>query len=132
MTQFLPFVIVGLAAGSLYGLAGIGLVLTYKTSGIFNFAHGAIAAAAAFAFYQLHDLDHVPWPIAVVVAVVAVGGIGGVVIEQIARRLAGVGPALAIVATGGPLLAIQGRIHAPVRHTTPNFPSFLPRRGVPV
>ncbi len=37
----------------MYGLAGTGLLLTYKTSGILNFAHGAVAAAAAYLFYWL-------------------------------------------------------------------------------
>ena len=44
MTEFLPFIILGLTSGSVYGLAGVGLVLTYKTSGVFNFAFGAIGA----------------------------------------------------------------------------------------
>ena len=43
MKDYLPFIVVGVSAGSLYGLAGMGLVLAYKTSGIFNFAQGAIA-----------------------------------------------------------------------------------------
>ena len=47
MQEFLPFIVIGLTAGSVYGLAGTGLVLTYKTSGVFNFAYGAIAAVAA-------------------------------------------------------------------------------------
>ena len=46
MEEFLPFIVIGLTAGSVYGLAGTGLVLTYKTSGVFNFAYGAIAAVA--------------------------------------------------------------------------------------
>ena len=51
VNDLLPFVVIGLTAGSVYGLAGTGLVLTYKTSGVFNFAYGAIAAVAAFVFY---------------------------------------------------------------------------------
>ena len=47
----LPFIIVGLVTGSVYGLAGVGLVLTYKTSGIFNLAYGALATVAAYLFY---------------------------------------------------------------------------------
>ena len=39
----LPFIIGGLTTGSVYGLAAVGLVLTYKTSGVLNFAHGALA-----------------------------------------------------------------------------------------
>ncbi|MGH9282518.1 MAG: ABC transporter permease subunit, partial [Acidimicrobiales bacterium] len=48
MSQLLPFIVVGVVTGSLYGLAGLGLVLTYRTSGVFNFAHGALAAASAY------------------------------------------------------------------------------------
>ena len=54
VTDFLPFIVVGITAGSLYGLAAMGLALTYKTSGVFNFAHGAVAAAAAYVFDELH------------------------------------------------------------------------------
>ena len=43
MAEILPFIVIGLAVGSVYGLAATGLVLTYKTSGIFNFAYGALA-----------------------------------------------------------------------------------------
>ena len=48
------FIISGIATGSIYGLAAAGLVLTYKTSGVLNFAHGAVAAAAAYFFYWLN------------------------------------------------------------------------------
>ena len=38
MSEILPFVVAGIAAGAIYGLVATGLVLTYRTSGIFNFA----------------------------------------------------------------------------------------------
>jgi branched-subunit amino acid ABC-type transport system permease component len=50
MSDLLTFAIIGLATGSVYALAGLGLVLTDKTSGIFNFAHGALAAVSAYVF----------------------------------------------------------------------------------
>ena len=62
MSDFWPFVIAGLTTGSLYGLAAMGLVLTYKTSGIFNFAHGAIAAGAAYIFFELNTRNDISWP----------------------------------------------------------------------
>ena len=55
LLQLLPFVVAGIASGAIYGLAGTGLVLTYKSSGIFNFGHGAIATVAAYVFYGLHS-----------------------------------------------------------------------------
>ena len=62
--MLLPFIIIGVVSGAVYGLAAVGLVLSYRTSGIFNFAHGALATLSAYLFYELHDTAHVAWPIA--------------------------------------------------------------------
>ena len=42
MRDLLAFTIVGIVTGSIYAIAASGLVVTYTTSGVFNFAHGAI------------------------------------------------------------------------------------------
>ena len=47
MHLFLTYTILGLVTGAVYGIAASGLVLTYTTSGIFNFAQGAMAMLAA-------------------------------------------------------------------------------------
>jgi hypothetical protein len=41
-TEFFQFTVLGIAAGSIYAIAAAGLVLTYTTTGVFNFAHGAL------------------------------------------------------------------------------------------
>lgn len=74
----LPFVIIGLTSGSIYALAGLGLVLTYKTSGVFNFAHAALATVAAYVFYALFVLNGWAWPLAALVAVAVVGPTMGI------------------------------------------------------
>jgi branched-subunit amino acid ABC-type transport system permease component len=125
MTDLLPFVVVGIATGSVYGLAGMGLVLTYKTSGIFNFAHGAIAAIAAYVYYDLNALRGLPWPVALVGAVVVVPPIIALVMERIARALAGATATMKIVATLGLQLAITSTLTA-VYGSGKEFPSFLP------
>src|SRR2546426_11609245 len=109
MNAFLPFIIAGLVSGSVYGLAATGLVLTYKTTGIFNFAHGAVATAGAYLFYELHSQHGLPWPLALVVSVVAVGLGLGVVLERLGGAVAdatAVGKVLATVRVlclgGGP------------------------------
>ena len=53
MSTFLLFTILGLVTGATYAIAASGLVVTYTTSGIFNFAHGAIGMFMAFVFWQL-------------------------------------------------------------------------------
>ena len=88
MSQFWPFIIAGLATGSLYALAALGLVLTYKTSGIFNFAHGAIAAGAAYIFFELHTRNGMSWPLAGVIVIFVVAPIAGILTERLARGLA--------------------------------------------
>ncbi len=125
MNDLLPFIVVGVAAGSLYGLAGLGLTLSYKTSGVFNFAHGSIAATAAFAFFSLHRQWGVPWPVALVAAVGVVGVVAGLVVERVSRSVGTGEPALAIVATVGPLLAIQGLIQWRYGIATRQFDPFL-------
>src|SRR5581483_5399971 len=81
----LPFLIARLTTGSVYGLAGMGLVLGYKTSGIFNFAHGAIAAGAAYLFYFLHVEQGWAWPPAAVVCVLVAGPLFGLALERCPR-----------------------------------------------
>ena len=77
MHSFLPFIVIGLTAGSVYGLTGVGLVLTYKTSGIFNFAQGSLATIAAFVFYFLRTQHGWPWPVAAVIGGVRGGAVAG-------------------------------------------------------
>ncbi len=113
MSDLLPFIVAGLVIGAIYGLAGLGLVITYKTSGIFNFAHPALAALGAFSFHELHGertrLDwQLPWPVAAAVVVLAVGPLLGLLMSSLARRLALVAAPLQIVATVGISLGIIG------------------------
>ena len=50
----LQFVIVGLALGAVYALAASGLVITYVSTGILNFAFGSLAFIIARTYYWLH------------------------------------------------------------------------------
>jgi branched-subunit amino acid ABC-type transport system permease component len=105
--DYLPFIVIGLAQGSVYGLAGNGLVLTYKTSGIFNFAHGTIAALAAYAFYDLRERHHVPWPFALAIVLLVIAPLVGMALEVMGRRLANAPVVMNVVATVGLLVALQ-------------------------
>ena len=87
MTEFLVFLPSGIAIGSVYALVALGLVLTYKTSGIFNFSHGTIAALIAFAFYDLRIQVGLPWPVAMAICLLVLAPSVGLLLEVIARRL---------------------------------------------
>jgi branched-subunit amino acid ABC-type transport system permease component len=126
MSELVPFLVIGITTGSLYGLAGLGLVLTYRTSGIFNFAHGALAATSAYLFFTLHFSWGWPWPLATVVTVGVFGVVAGVVLERLARGLAETRQATIVVATVGILLLAQGLLFQAYGVSRRTFPDFLP------
>lgn len=127
--SFVPYIVAGLVTGSLYGLSGIGLVLTYRTSGVLNFGHGAIAAAAAFAFFDLHDQHGVAWPIAAMITVVGIGVVVGWVLEWLTRHLGDAPAATVVVATVGLFLAFDGALLVNTHDSVRSLPAFLPQSG---
>jgi ABC-type branched-subunit amino acid transport system ATPase component/branched-subunit amino acid ABC-type transport system permease component len=105
-----PFIVIGLTTGAVYALAGTGLVLTYKTSGVFNFAYGGLAAIGAYTFYVLYVLNGWSWPLAAAVAICVVGPVMGLALAILARRLQGASIALGVAATVGLLLVIEAAV----------------------
>ncbi|HEY4854597.1 MAG TPA: ATP-binding cassette domain-containing protein, partial [Streptosporangiaceae bacterium] len=132
MNTLLPFVILGITAGSVYGLTGTGLVLTYKTSGIFNFAQGAVATAGAYVFYILHDELGLPAAPTAVVCVFVLGPLIGLGLEAMARRLTDASATMKIVATIGLVLVVQGFFSATFGQLSRVFPAWLPQSTVKV
>lgn len=124
--DLLPFVISGVVAGSLYGLAATGLVLTYRTSGVLNFAHGAIAAGAAYLFHDLRDLVGLPAWVAALLTVGVAAPALGLLLSLLAVRLSGVSTAQRVVATVGVLLLLQGAIQLRYGIAASSFETSLP------
>jgi len=85
-------------------------VLTYKTSGVFNFAYGALATVSAYAFYVLHVDQGISWPIAAAVCVLLVGPLMGLLLERLVCGLSGAALVLQVTGTVGLLLVIQSAI----------------------
>jgi ABC-type branched-subunit amino acid transport system ATPase component/branched-subunit amino acid ABC-type transport system permease component len=133
MNALLPFVILGITAGSVYGLTGTGLVLTYKTSGIFNFAQGAVATTGAYTFYILHDdVLHLPAVPTALICVFVLGPVLGLGMEAMARRLADASATMKVVATIGLVLVVQGFFSATFGTLARTFPAWLPQHTVKV
>jgi branched-chain amino acid transport system permease protein len=106
---FLTFSVLGIVVGCIYGLTATGLVVTYTTSGIFNFAHGAIGMIGAFTYWQLT----VPWgwpaPLALAAVLLVGAPLFGAVVERLLiRPLHGASVDLTIVITLGLLLFLLG------------------------
>jgi branched-chain amino acid transport system permease protein len=86
MDQFLEATITGLATAAILAVAASGLVLTYTTTGIFNFAHGAIGMLGAFAYWQVRIDWGWPAPVALLVVLGLLGPLLGLVIERFIMR----------------------------------------------
>jgi branched-subunit amino acid ABC-type transport system permease component len=120
-------IVTGIGTGSIYAIAAMGLVLTNKTSGIFNFAHGAQAAAGAFLMWELWQEVGWPWPIAMAGAVLLAGIVGGFVLERIAVALSDKSTAARVVATVGLLITVQSLIVLRYGAAAIPMDSFLPQ-----
>lgn len=128
MSSLFPLIVVGLATGSVFAIAALGLVLTFKTSGVFNFAHGAQAAAAAYLMHTLRQEQGWPWPLAALAAIVAVGVVGGLLLERMAQALSSASTTERVVAAVGLLIGLQGLLVMVYGHAAIPMAPFLPER----
>jgi branched-chain amino acid transport system permease protein len=130
MSDVLSILILGLATASIYAIAASGLVVTYTTSGIFNFAHGAIAMLSAFVYWQLRSDDAwgLPAPIAIVLVLFVFAPAVGVVIDRvIMRNLHDASTITKIVVSVGLLVALIGLANViwPPAEVQPNLAFFF-------
>jgi branched-chain amino acid transport system permease protein len=109
MDKFLGLTVAGLATGAIYAVAASGLVLTYATTGTFNFAHGAIGMIGAFLYWQLHYAWGWPTLVSLAAVLLLAGPLFGATIERvIMRRLEGTSETTRLVVTISLLLALLG------------------------
>ncbi len=109
MEKFLIFTIVGLSLSAIYAIIASGLVLTYTTTGIFNFAHGAIGMLAAFAYWQLRFDWGWPAPVALVVVIGVIAPLFGLLLERVIMRgLSGTSEATKLVVSISLLVGLIG------------------------
>jgi len=107
MSEFLTLLISGAASGAIFAIMASGIVLTYETTGIFNFAHGAVAFTAAWLFYQLHTGQHIPIVPAGLLTIVVFGPALGLLLNRIMLRNLATAPVYArIVGTIGLYVAL--------------------------
>ncbi len=109
MDKFLALTCAGLCTAGIYAIAASGLVLTYTTTGVFNFAHGAIGMLGAFTYWQLEVEWGLPTPLAVAIVLLVIAPLFGAGIERgIMRRLQDTSEATQLVVTVSLLAASLG------------------------
>jgi len=103
-----PFLVLGLALGSVFAVSGVGIVVLYQATGVVNFAYGAIGAVGAFLAWTLINTTSCPQPVAFLVAVLF-GGVCTVVYGILfGPPFAGRDPLVKAIATLGLALIFLG------------------------
>ncbi|WP_216590632.1 ABC transporter permease subunit, partial [Streptomyces brasiliscabiei] len=101
----------GLSVGSAAALTGIGLIVTYRATGVLNFAHGAIAMVCAYLLRQFTVEWGWPlWPGALVTLLLVAPALGLALERFVFRPLAVLGgdPARTLVASIGVFVLLVG------------------------
>ena len=93
--------------GSLYTIMALGLVAIYKTTRVFNFAHGMMAAFCGYVSYQLVTVWELPFVVGVL-AGIGIGALLGFLVERLLlSRLYQRTPLELVIATFGVSLILQ-------------------------
>jgi branched-chain amino acid transport system permease protein len=109
VSNFLQYTVFGIMLGSGYAIAATGLVVTYTTSGVFNFAQGAVGMIAAFGYWELVTAHHVPVLVALVIILILGASIAGAFVERVLmRRLHGASAERPVMVTLGLMVILTG------------------------
>ncbi len=85
-SDFVGALILGLAFGSVFALLALGLVLTYRTTGVFNLAFGPLAFFISAVYYDTHITHHWPMYLALVWSVLIVAPLTGLLFDRLLFR----------------------------------------------
>jgi branched-chain amino acid transport system permease protein len=109
VSTFLSFTVLGIVFGAVYGILAIGLVVTYNTTGVFNFAQGAVGMVAAFSYWELWQNEHWPFLLAIAFIVLVEAPVLGLIVEFVLfRRIHGATVERSLMVSLGLLVILLG------------------------
>ena len=128
MLEMLPqFLVTGVLIGGIYALIGLGIVLVYKATAVFNFAVGQFFVMGAFFCWSFIVWAGLPVWLSILLALAGMVILGFVIERLVLRPLIGQPVLASIMATVG-LMALLGGIamliwgSAPTTYPTAIFP----------
>lgn len=104
---FIEVLVGGLLSGVMYSLVAIGFVLIYKTSGVLNFAQGAMLLFAALTFVSLTERG-INFPLAFVITFAIMVALGIAIERAVLRPLVNKPPITLFMATLGLSYVLEG------------------------
>src|SRR3954447_18878948 len=139
---YVQFLLLGIGAGAIYAAIALGLLLTYRSSGVINFAHAAAAMYAAYVFVGLRvdgdlllplpgapgriHLHTLPTGLAAAVAIVATALLELAVYFAVFRPLRATPPLSRLLASVGVMVALQAIVTLQYGADTVSVPRVLP------
>jgi branched-chain amino acid transport system permease protein len=97
----------GLITGAVFAIAASGLVVTYSTSGVFNFAHGALGMLCAYVYWDVRVNKAWPAPLALAfVLLVFAPGLGALLYRVVIRGIQDTSEVVKLVVPISVLLAL--------------------------
>lgn len=154
MTDWIIYLLIGTGSGAVYAAIAMGTILTYRGSGVVNFAQGAMATYPALVYIELRDKGDLVLPIfpwhhrinlgetmgfwpAFVLALAVAAGMGYLIDVVIFRRLASATHVTKVIASVGLNIALFGlafmQFGLNQRYADPILPSGVVRLwGTPV
>lgn len=103
------FLVVGIALGGVFAISSAGLVVTYATTGIFNFAQAAIGCFLAFCYWQLTVKQGLPTLVAMAITLLVIAPAIGILLDRvIMRRLRDAALVVQLMVTVGLMLTFMG------------------------
>ncbi|MFI5881551.1 ATP-binding cassette domain-containing protein [Streptomyces sp. NPDC051554] len=146
MSQYVVFLLLGLGSGAVFGALALALVLTFRSSGVVNFATGAIALYSAYTYAFLRQgellvpLPGMPKKVglggalglfpAMVISLVLAALLGVVLYGLVFRPLRTAPPVAKAVASIGVMLVIQAVLAAAVGTGAVSVKAILPNDPV--
>jgi ABC-type branched-subunit amino acid transport system permease subunit len=144
VSSYLLFFLLGLGGGSVYAILGLGLVLKYRSTGVVDFAQGAVAMYGAYVFIGLrtNGVLQLPWiwlphqvtlshhgvpAIPALIITLAYGAVLGVILYVLVYRpLLRAAPLTKVCASVGVMLSLEAIAVLNFGTTGTSAPAVLP------
>ena len=132
MENILLFILLGLGSGALIAGISLGVVVTYRGSGVINLSTGAIAMLGGYAFWSLDSgkIAALPSGVALVLALLFVLAVATVTEIVVYRPLRSSSPLAKLVASLGVLLVAQSSMLLAFGITAQPAPTVLPQTPI--
>jgi branched-chain amino acid transport system permease protein len=110
MTNFVVSLLGGAFVGGTLALIGLGLVLAFRATETFNFAHGELMLLPALLLGRMQTWQgtKLPWGVQLVISLAIVGAIGALMYMLVLRRTTGLPVFMGIIATLGLAAILDG------------------------